>query len=159
MTHGDRWYSVRDIVGLILGLASLTLGLIVGTVALAFGWMAVAWFHGLYRTGGQNQLVDACFQLVALVAMSHGLTPRPSWNSPPIMLAAIAGSWQVYILPFSAIILGLLGLLMARRFQRHTSRISIAAIAARFATAGAMLGGLAVATFLGWLGVHWLVWG
>jgi hypothetical protein len=150
---------VRDAAALPLGVMSSILGLLAGTVAFAFAWMAAAWCLHLYRGSGENSLVDACFQLVALLVVSHGLAPDASWNHVPFMLAAIAGSWRVYILPFSAVALGLLGLLLARRSRTSASRISLAAAAVRFSKNGAALGGFAVAVLLGWLVIHWAVWG
>jgi hypothetical protein len=138
---------------------SSILGLLVGAVAIAFAWMAAAWFVHLYRGSGENPLVDACFQLVALLVISHGLVPEASWNHAPYMLAAIAGSWRVYILPVSALAFGLIGLVLARRSRAGVSRVSIAAAAARFSIGGAALGGFALAVLVGWLVIHWAVWG
>jgi hypothetical protein len=156
---GERAIQLRGALALPVGVLSLIVGLIDLIIALAFAWMAAAWFLRLYRNAGENALVDGCFQVIATLVISHGLTPDPSWNRPVIMLTAIASSWRVYILPVSAVVLGLLGLLLARRARSGTGKLSAAAAAARFSVIGASLGGIAIATLLGWLVVYWAVWG
>ncbi len=156
---GDLSTRIRNRAAMPFATLSLMIGLVAGVVAFAFGWMAVAWFLHLYRGGGDNEVVDACFQVVALLVISHGLTPEPSWNHPVTMLTAIASSWRIYGLPFSAVVLGVLAIALARPGTGHAKKTSLGAAARRFSVAGALLGGFEIAVLAGWLVVHRVVWG
>jgi hypothetical protein len=90
--------------------------------------------------------------------MSHGLAPNPSWNHPTVMITAFAKSPRVYSLPISAVVFGLIGVLLARRSRKTGGRASLAGAAWRFASAGFVMGALAAAALLGWLVIAWVQW-
>jgi uncharacterized membrane protein YoaK (UPF0700 family) len=154
----DRPSQFGILAALSLGTASLIVGLIAGIFALAFGGMAAAYLVRPYHGSGEDRLVDACFPIIALLTVSHGLTPEPSWNRPVFMLSALAGCWRIYLLPVSALVLGVLAASLGRRSGSRSGRVTVAATAVRFSVAGASLGGFAVACFLGWLLIRWFIW-
>lgn len=76
-----------------------------------------------------------------------------------MMITAIAKSARVYALPISSVVLGLLGLRLARRSRKTAARAYVAGAAWRFAFVGLATNGFAVAALLGWLFIAWVQWG